>query len=272
MKKFLIGIAMFFTVMMLCVVSAGAEIYGDYEYEVLDDGTVEITNYTGTATNLEIPSKLDGKDVTSIGEGAFAYNPYLETVIIPNGVTTIGESAFEYITTLKTITIPEGVKSIEAYTFMDCSSLLSVNIPDGVTVIGDNAFRRCYELPSVTIPTSVKTIGKYAFADCSSFTSVTIPDGVTSIGDNAFWYCYEIVTADISDSVAEIGDDVFSECYDLENINVSAGNKYFSSADGVLFDKEKNEAYRLPLGKNKQKLRCSLDGKGDRPLCFYRLC
>ncbi|MBQ2798207.1 MAG: leucine-rich repeat protein [Ruminiclostridium sp.] len=249
MKKFLIGIAMFFTVMMLCVVSAGAETYGDYEYKVLDDGTVEITNYTGTATNLEIPSKLDGKNVTSIGEGAFSYNPYLETVIIPNGVTKIGESAFEYITTLKTITIPEGIKSIEAYTFMDCSSLLSVNIPDGVAVIGDNAFRRCYELPSVTIPTSVKTIGEYAFADCTSFTSVTIPDGVTSIGNNAFWYCYGIVTADISDSVTEIGDDVFSECYDLENINVSADNKYFSSVDGVLFDKGKTKLIDYPSAK-----------------------
>ena len=44
MKKFLLGIAVFITTAILCVVGAGAETYGDYTYTVLDDGTVEITN------------------------------------------------------------------------------------------------------------------------------------------------------------------------------------------------------------------------------------
>lgn len=40
-------------------------------YEVLQDGTVEITGYTGKSVNLTIPKTLDGKKVTSIGEEAF---------------------------------------------------------------------------------------------------------------------------------------------------------------------------------------------------------
>ena len=46
-------------------------ISGDFEYELLDNGTAEITKYTGSATKLAIPSEIDGKKVTSIGDSAF---------------------------------------------------------------------------------------------------------------------------------------------------------------------------------------------------------
>ena len=42
-----------------------------YVYTLLEDGTAEITMYTGKATELEVPGKLDGYAVTSIGKGAF---------------------------------------------------------------------------------------------------------------------------------------------------------------------------------------------------------
>lgn len=42
-----------------------------YVYTLLEDRTAEITMYTGKATELEVPSKLDGYAVTSIGEEAF---------------------------------------------------------------------------------------------------------------------------------------------------------------------------------------------------------
>ena len=143
MKKFLIGIAMFFTVMMLCVVSAGAEIYGDYEYELLDDGTVEITNYTGTATNLEIPSEIEGKSVTSIRYYAFNGCSSIVSAVIPKGVTSIGDYAFRNCTALASIDIPDGVTAIEYSTFLGCSSLVAVNIPDSVTNIDEFAFYDC---------------------------------------------------------------------------------------------------------------------------------
>jgi hypothetical protein len=42
-------------------VSANAATYGDYEYELLDDGTVEISKYIGSDTTAKIPSKINGK-------------------------------------------------------------------------------------------------------------------------------------------------------------------------------------------------------------------
>ena len=41
-KKWLLGFMTFAAMAVLCVVCAGAETYGDFEYDVLDDGTVEI--------------------------------------------------------------------------------------------------------------------------------------------------------------------------------------------------------------------------------------
>ena len=53
------------------VASADTYTYGDFEYSVLDDGTVEITGYSGSEETIDIPGKIDGKSVTSIGSNAF---------------------------------------------------------------------------------------------------------------------------------------------------------------------------------------------------------
>lgn len=55
-------------------VSAAEITSGDYQYEVLDDGTISITDYLGASTTVDIPSKIDGKTVTKIGWGAFYNN------------------------------------------------------------------------------------------------------------------------------------------------------------------------------------------------------
>ena len=44
---------------------------GDYYYRVLEDGTAEITKYDNNERRPEIPSELDGYEVTRIGERAF---------------------------------------------------------------------------------------------------------------------------------------------------------------------------------------------------------
>ncbi len=66
----------------------------DYEYKELDDGTLEITGYTGTATKLVIPAQIDGKSVTSIGVFAFEGCSSLESVTIPKSVDNIEPNVF----------------------------------------------------------------------------------------------------------------------------------------------------------------------------------
>ena len=65
------------------------------EYEELDDGTVEITKFvSSSSTDIELPSVIDGKSVTSIGSYAFYNCTSLTDITIPASVTSIGDSAF----------------------------------------------------------------------------------------------------------------------------------------------------------------------------------
>ena len=206
--------------------SAFAATSGDYTYDVLDDGTVEITGYTGTASSISIPGTIGGKKVTSIGEGAFWACESLASVTIPNSVTSIGKDAF-----------------------VNCTSLTSVTLPNSVTSIGKDAFLGCHSLSSVTIPNSVTSIGEGAFFGCHSLTSVTIPNSVTSIGDEAFLGCHSLSSVTIPNSVTSIGKDAFFGCHSLSSVNVDASNKNYASVNGVLYNKNKTELIRYPEGK-----------------------
>ncbi|MBQ8791284.1 MAG: leucine-rich repeat protein [Ruminiclostridium sp.] len=261
MKKILSGFVAFVTAAILCIMSAGAETYGDFTYVVRYDtvDTVLITGYTGNDTELIIPSEIDGKrvsgidgmvfrdctsltsvvipdGVTSIGIWAFECCSSLTSVTIPDSVTTIKTGAFMMCTSLKSITIPYGVTTIEYDTFIDCESLTSVVIPDSVTSIGDQAFLGCSSLTSVTIPDSVTNIDGYAFYDCDSLVHISIPDSVTSIGEYAFYDCELLTSIIIPDSVTSIGMDAF----DYTNTIYCNKGSYAEQ-----YAKENNYNYRL---------------------------
>ena len=70
-------------------------------------------------------------------------------------------------------------------------------------------------------------------------TKVIIPDRVTEIEDCAFSDCSSLKEITIPDSVTFIGENAFMGCLSLEEIKVSPDNKYYSSENGVLFNKDK---------------------------------
>ena len=129
-------------------IEASAATYGDFEYEV-EDNEVTITGYYGSGRKVTIPSAINGKKVTSIGDWAFEYCTSLTSITIPSSVTSIGESAFEGCTSLTSITIPDSVTSIKSGTFYDCTSLTSITIPSGVTSIRNDAFSNCTNLRTI---------------------------------------------------------------------------------------------------------------------------
>ena len=194
--------------------------YRDFEYSILDDGTVKITDYTGSDSKLVIPSTIDGKKVTSIGGYAFEYCTSLTSITIPNSVTSIGDWAFDECASLTSITIPDSVTSIGDSAFEYCKSLTSITIPNSVTSIGDTAFYNCISLTSITIPNSVTSIGHAAFGYCTSLTSITIPNSVTSIGESAFFDCTSLASITIPNSVTRIGNDAFCYCTSLTSITI----------------------------------------------------
>ena len=115
----------------------------------------------------------------------------ITNVVIDSGVTSIGDFAFSFCEYLESVTIPDSVTNIGSYAFSGCNALDSVTIPDSVTSIGDGAFAYC-ALERVTIPEGVTEISDCTFYNCGSMTDITIPASVTSIGSGAFIYCYEL--------------------------------------------------------------------------------
>ena len=159
-----------------------------------------ITKYTGTETNVVIPSTINGINVTSIEANAFKNNTSITSVVIPKGVTSIGYSAFDSCKSLASIKIPENVTSIGTSAFSSCKVLTSIKIPENVTSIGNFTFYGCTALKSIRIPDSVTSIGNRAFQNCTSLTSIEIPSSVTSIGNYAFTYCDSLNTVYVCNS------------------------------------------------------------------------
>ena len=148
-KKWLLAIAAFAVMAMVCAVAAGAEAYGNFEYGVLDDGTVEITGYKGSEQKVDVPEKINKKSVTRIGNLAFKNCTKITSIAMPDSVVYIGRSAFYNCTSLKSITIPDSVTSIGSYAFEGCTSLRNVTIPNSVTSIGEDAFCSCTNLKDI---------------------------------------------------------------------------------------------------------------------------
>ena len=179
--------------------SANAQTSGDFEYTVLEDGTVEITDYTASESDVIIPSKIDGQSVSSISYKAFEYCENLESIIIPESVINIETSAIIYCPSLKTIVVDndnpvyDSRNNCNAVIETDSNILMigcaSTVIPDGIVRIESDAFNGCKGLKSISIPDSVKSIGSFAFHQ-TSLINVFIPYSVEKIETSYQTYIY----------------------------------------------------------------------------------
>jgi len=66
-----------------------------YRIVDVDEESVKITNFYGTAKEVNIPDRLENKLVVAIGDDAFKGNIYITDVIVPSSVKTIGARAFK---------------------------------------------------------------------------------------------------------------------------------------------------------------------------------
>lgn len=127
-----------------------------------DESSGTIKKYKGTATDVVIPEKINGKSVTTIGKGAFGRKK-LTSVVIPEGVEKIDQGAFS-ANLLTAIKLPSTVKQIERLAFGANKNLSKVELNEGLEYIGQQAFMNDTSLTGeITIPSTVKTVMTSAF-------------------------------------------------------------------------------------------------------------
>ncbi len=146
-----------------------------------------------------------GKDITVVGNYAFAYCEFVEAIEFEEGsvLERIGILAFRTARKVTEVVIPDSVTYVATYAFGTCVSLESVYIPQGVTYIHPKAF---VESTKVVLNVAEGTYAEeYAVANgidfiLRDFVPVAIQSG--SCGENATWEFYENGTLKISGSGA----------------------------------------------------------------------
>lgn len=108
------------------------------------DGGVKITgydnmyDYDAKTLTVEIPSKIDGKDVVELESlGVYNLSSYDDDemyikVVIPGSVKVIREYAVSFNQDIDEVVIEEGVETIEPTSFFGCDELKSVTVPKSV--------------------------------------------------------------------------------------------------------------------------------------------
>lgn len=187
----------------------------DFAYTV-NGNQVTITGYNGMHATVEIPSKIDDRNVTAIGDNAF-FNSSLTSIKMPGTIRSIGKNAFHSCTGLQSITIPSGVTSIDSNAFRGCTNLRTITLPNTLSKMGEQVFYRCTSLSSITLPSSLTSIGDWAFAYCTNLADISIPENVTTMGNSVFYECKSLARCTFStkSKLSSLGDSTFFDCTSL---------------------------------------------------------
>lgn len=202
--------------------AADANPASDFEYKVGKDG-ITITKYIGTDTDVVIPEKIDGKDVTVIERDVFSYgyNSKVVSVDMPDTVNVIAGGAFMYNKALTTVRLSNSLSEIGGSAFEGCINLSTIQLPATLTKIGMRAFAECTSLKQIKIPKSVTEWNSDSFV-FSGLETIELEDGLTVLGETAFGGT-KIKSIEIPGSVKVIPHGVFSRCEKLETVVLNKG-------------------------------------------------
>lgn len=197
----------------------------DFRYKENADGTLTITNYVGTSRNVVTPKTINGK-----------------------AVTKIGDSAFENLR-IKSLVVSEGITEIDINAFNNCEEVETLSLPTTLKKIGDAAFTDFYLIEEVILPENLESIGYLGLAGFTSMKKLVLPESLTTIGHGAFAASFELEEITIPKNVKSIGLGIFFQCAKLKNIIVDEDNPYYSSVDGILYNKDQTSLIYYPEGK-----------------------
>ena len=258
---------------------------GDFEYEILTDGTAEISRYNGSDAYLTVPASIGTYEVTSIGRFAFTGCASLRIVTLPDSIKTVTSNPFAGCSRLHTIKlsgeskyldvidgllyqtkekrliccptdmrapgtveITEGTKTIGDLAFYQCERITSILLPDSVERIGASAFKRCVKLSELNFPENLSVIGNSAFEACEGLSGADLPAKLQTLGRDAFRSCTCLQYVQIPDSLEEIEGNPFANCVNLIEIRISPEHPFFSTPNRALLNKSDGTLVCYPAG------------------------
>ena len=227
----------------------------DFEYEENDAGGITITKYIGDGTQVIIPKTIDGKEITIIGDYAFA-GTNIVSLIMPDTVIyissaaflscealtsikmsaaliTIGERAFRNCTSLTTVDISmNSLKYIDEQAFYACENLRAVNFGDNIQLIRDEAFYQCSSLKEAILPKNLKEIGYSAFLGCQSIQKVWVPKTIEKWGYSTFHGVTALTEIIFEEGLKQIGPISGAFCYgaQIQSVRIPASVEVISEA------------------------------------------
>ena len=213
-------------VLILCLILS-FNVFAENEDEYFPDGTCWSFKDGDT---LVISGRGNMSDIVRNGHG---YLPWeyiradVKKIIVEDGITGILDSAFSGFYNLTEVVLANTVTDTGNYTFSSCNSLTEVKFLNKVTHIGHSVFYGCKNLSYVAIPENVKSIGARTFWNCTSLKDIYIPANVEHLD---FF--------------------MFPKCDSLTEINVDVNNKYYSTLDGNLYNKDGTEFLEYAGGKS----------------------
>jgi len=211
---------------------------------------------TSAITSFYVPAT-----VTSLGTGIFVECFNLTSIDVddanPNYVDVDG---VVYTPDMKTVLMYPSARACESYVIPDTVTTIAtaafatgykigaITIPETITEIPEAAFQKCTALKTIKIPNTVTSIGGFAFTDCLGIENIDF-SGTTvlkSIGNGAFLGNEKLKTVEIPACVTFVGERVFAYCSALESISIDSSNQYYTTVDGVLYDKKMETLMQFP--------------------------
>ena len=176
--------------------------------------------------NRDYASAVDGVLFNKDGTELIAMpGAYAGTYTVPREVTTIGDYAFAECRALTEVTVSGNVPCISTGAFYNCTGLTRVTLPESVRDIASDAFRNCSALGEICIPAGVTHIGDGAFRGCSALKSITIPEGVTDMENGVFYGCKGLGTLFLPQGLDNVSTGAFYECTALGKVGFGGSEK-----------------------------------------------
>ena len=233
------------------------------KYLTVKDGIVY--NKEETEMLTKVPCALE-KDtlvlpdtIKEIPEGAFMSNKTVKKVVFGKNITSIGNGAFAY-SNIENVQMNDNVTALDEYAFYYCTKLANVDLSKSLTKIdGYETFKYTAALKHIDLKNVTELTGWYTFRQ-SGLEDIDLSNISNMDGVQMFSNCPRLKTVYIGkntnfESRFGIGSNYFAACGRLENyVEKEKNNNHLYVEDGKLYSSRINALVQLADNKTEERV------------------